>query len=315
MSLAVALPCAVLSAVAYGTSTAVQHRAAHRGTGKADARGVVRLLRDPRWLASVGGDTVGLVLQVVALATGPVLVVQPLLVLAVPVALPVGRLLGGPAPGWRDYAACAGILAALAAFFALVGDPGHASPLPATEAAWALGAAMVAGGALLLAVRRGSSTVRAAVYGGVAGAGFGLVGVLLDAVAGRWQRLGPSGLAQPDGWVPLLALVLAGAAALVLTQVSFQVGALGASFPASEVAAPVVAVVLAAALLHERLPVSPGHLAAYLLCVVVLTLGTVQLARGLSPTAPGAAGGLPPHPAAGPSHDRPPAPGDRSTSP
>ncbi|MDR6863406.1 DMT family transporter [Phycicoccus sp. 3266] len=309
MSLAVALPCAVLSAVAYGTSTAVQHRAAHRGTGRADARGVLRLLRDPRWLASVGGDTLGLVLQVVALATGPVLVVQPLLVLAVPVALPVGRLLGGPAPGWRDYVACGGILAALAAFFALVGDPGHARPLPAAEAAWAVAIAAVVGAVLMLAVRRASATARAAVYGAVAGAGFGLVGVLLDAVAGRWQRAGLPGLAEADGWVPLLALLLTGAAALVLTQVSFQVGALGASFPANEVAAPVVAVVLAAALLHERLPVTPGHLAAYLLCVAVLAAGTVQLARGMSSPIPEAG----PEPATGPGPTT--HPDDRSTSP
>lgn len=308
MSLAVALPCAVLSAVAYGTSTAVQHRAAHRGTGRADARGVVRLLRDPRWLASVGGDTVGLLLQVVALATGPVLLVQPLLVLAVPVALPVGRLLGGPSPGWREYAACAGIIAALAAFFGLVGDPGQAAPLPAVEAAWALAGALLTGCLLLLSVRRASATVRAVVYGGVAGAGFGLVGVLLDAVAGRWRRDGLSGLAHPDGWVPLLALVLTGTAALVLTQVSFQVGALAASFPANEVAAPVVAVVLAAALLHERLPASPGHLAAYLACVAALALGTLQLARGLGAAVPAPGWDAP--------ADHPPTTGaDRSTSP
>ncbi|TQJ51213.1 DMT family transporter [Phycicoccus sp. SLBN-51] len=282
MSLAVALPCAVMSAVAYGTATAVQHRAAHRGTGRADARGVLRLARDPRWLASVGGDTVGLVLQVVALATGPVLLVQPLLVLAVPVALPVGRLLGGPAPTWRDYAACVGILGALAVFFALVGDPGQASPLPAAHAAWATAAAAAVGAVLLLAVRTASSTVRAAVYGAVAGAWFGLVGVLLDAVATSWQRSGPTGLTQTDGWVPLVCLLLAGTGALVLTQVSFQVGSLAASFPANEATAPVVAVVLGAALLHEQLPLSPGHVAAYLLCVAAVALGTAQLARGLS---------------------------------
>lgn len=282
MSLAVALPCAVMSAVAYGTATAVQHRAAHRGTGRADARGVLRLARDPRWLASVGGDTVGLVLQVVALATGPVLLVQPLLVLAVPVALPVGRLLGGPAPTWRDYAACVGILGALAVFFALVGDPGQASPLPAAHAAWATAAAAAVGAVLLLAVRTASSTVRAAVYGAVAGAWFGLVGVLLDAMATSWQRSGPTGLTQTDGWVPLVCLLLAGTGALVLTQVSFQVGSLAASFPANEATAPVVAVVLGAALLHEQLPLSPGHVAAYLLCVAAVALGTAQLARGLS---------------------------------
>jgi drug/metabolite transporter (DMT)-like permease len=275
-----------MSAVAYGTATAVQHRAAHRESGRADARGIVRLVRNPRWLASVGGDTAGLVLQVVALATGPVLLVQPLLVLAVPVALPVGRLLGGPAPTRRDYAACVGILASLTLFFVLVGNPGQASPLTASHAIWALVTAAALGGGLLLAVRTASSTVRAAVYGAVAGAWFGLVGVLLDAVATTWQRTGPAGLTQPDGWVPLGSLLVVGTAALVLTQVSFQVGSLAASFPANEATAPVVAVVLGAALLHERLPLSPGHVAAYLLCVAVVAAGAVQLARGLSSGGP-----------------------------
>lgn len=283
MSLAVALPCAVLSAVAYGTATAVQHRAAHRDTGRADARGILRLARDPRWLASVGGDAAGLLLQVVALATGPVLLVQPLLVLAVPVALPVGRLLGGPAPTWRDHAASLGIVGSLAVFFGLVGDPGTASPLPAPHAAWSVVVAAAVGAALLRAVRSTPPTARAAVYGLVAGAWFGLVGVLLDAVATTWQRAGASAISRPEGWVPLGCLLLVGAAALVLTQVSFQVGSLAASFPANEATAPVVAVVLGATLLHERLPLSPGHVAVYLLCVLVVAAGTTQLARGLSP--------------------------------
>jgi drug/metabolite transporter (DMT)-like permease len=273
-----------MSAVAYGTATAVQHRAAHRDTGRPDARGVLRLARDPWWLASLGGDSLGLVLQVVALATGPVLLVQPILVLAVPVALPVGRALGGPVPSWREYAACAGILGALGVFFVLVGDPGKASPLPPVHAAWAVAAAAAIGGILLLAVRAASGTVRAVVYGAVAGAWFGVVGVLLDAVATTWQRSGPAILTHPEVWVPLGGLLVGGAAALVLTQVSFQVGSLAASFPANEATAPVVAVGLGAALLHERLPLSPGHLTAYLFCVAVIAGGAALLARRL-PTA------------------------------
>lgn len=283
VSLAIALPCAVMSAVAYGTATAVQHRAAHRDDGRADAGGVVRLARDPRWLASVGGDAVGLGLQVVALATGPVLLVQPLLVLALPVALPVGRALGGPAPTPRDYAACIGIVGSLAVFCALVGNPGHASPLPARSAIWAVASAAAVCAVLLLAVRTASSTARAAAYGAVAGAGFGLVGVLLDAVATTWGRSGATGFTHPAGWVPLALLLLVGAAALVLTQFSFQLGTLAASFPANEATAPVVAVVLGAALLHERLPLSLGHITAYVLCAAVVAVSSAQLARGLAP--------------------------------
>ena len=286
MSLAVAVPCAVLSAVAYGGSTAVQQQAAHRGSGQADARGLLRLLRDPRWLASVGGDSVGLVLQVVALATGPVVLIQPLLVLAVPVSLPVGWALGGPRPTWRDYAACAGILAALAYFFAVLGDPGGATPLSVRPTLVAVGVILAVGGATLAALRGRSGPVRAAVYGGVAGAWFGLVGVLLDAVATAWQRSGWPGLQSADGWVPLVSLLVVGALALTLTQVSFQVGALGASFPANESAAPVVAVFLGAALLHERVPVSPLTLAAYAGCLAVVLASTIWLAKALSATKP-----------------------------
>ena len=80
MTLAVAIPCALAAAIAYGASTAVEHSAAH--TVDEPDRGLLRLLRDPRWLIGMLGDTVGLVLQVIALATGPVSLVQPILILA-----------------------------------------------------------------------------------------------------------------------------------------------------------------------------------------------------------------------------------------
>lgn len=228
----------------------------------------------------MGGDGLGLVLQVLALATGPVVLIQPLLVLAVPVSLPVGWLMGGARPDWRDYTACAAILAALAAFFLVLGDPGSARPLSATTAAVAVVVAGLVGGGILTVVRRTGATARAAVYGAVAGAWFGLVGVLLDAVATAWQR--GSWHALEAAWVPLAGLVVMGALALTLTQVSFQVGALGASFPANESAAPVVAVVLGGTLLHERVPVSLPAVAAYVLCLAVVVAGTVWLARALS---------------------------------
>jgi hypothetical protein len=149
-----------------------------------------------------------------------------------------------------------------------------------------VGVVLVVGGVTLAALRGRSATVRAAVYGGVAGAWFGLVGVLLDAVATAWQRSGWSGLQAADGWVPLLALVVVGALALTLTQVSFQVGALGASFPANESAAPVVAVFLGAALLHERVPVSLLALATYAACLALVVASTIWLAKALSSTEP-----------------------------
>ena len=278
MSLAVAVPCGIAAALAYGVATAVQHFAAHRSTGDADVGGLLRLLRDPRWLMSIGGDGVGLILQVIALATGPVVLIQPLLVLALPVSLAVAWALGGPRPSRNDYLACLAIIGGLGLFFALIGDPGPGHALSARSAGMAAVAALAGGAVLCAAVRGASRTVRAVVYGAVSGAWFGLVGVLMKACAEQWFSHGLSAFRQPAGLIPLAAVLVVGASAITLLQVSFQVGALSASFPANKSVDPLTAVVLGAILLGERVPVGPGYLLAYVLCLAAIVLGAVQLA-------------------------------------
>ncbi len=291
MSLLLPGLCALAAAVAYGGATAVQHNAAHnvnagRVDGAAgqdagprvDARGLVALLTDPRWLLSVGGDAVGLTLQVIALATGPVVLVQPVLVLAVAVALPVGWALGGPRPGRREVLAGLAMIGALAVFFVLVGDPGSGRRLPPGAAAATGLITLLVGGVVCAAARRRSGRARAVVFGAVSGAGFGVVGVLLNATAQVFDADGFAGLVTRAGLVPLAGVVVVGAAALTLTQVSFQIGELGASFPANEAAAPVVAVILGGALLHDHVPISPVLVIVYLACLVVVVAGTVRLA-------------------------------------
>lgn len=291
MMLAVAIPSGLLSAAAYGAATAVQHSAVqhsvvHTGAQRADARGLLRLVRDPRWLLSVAGDGVGFALQLLALLTGPVVLVQPLLVLAVPASLVAGHALGGPRPRRGDYLACLAIIGGLGVFYLILGDPGVGRPPGARPIALATLFVLVVGGGVCGLVTRGSPTLRAAAYGAVAGGWFGLVGVLLDATSSTWAAGGAEALLHPDGWVPLAGLVVTGAVAVILTQVSFQVGPLRASYPANESAAPVVAVVLGAVLLREAVPASAPALLAYLGCLVAIVAGTIRLATaggGVSP--------------------------------
>jgi drug/metabolite transporter (DMT)-like permease len=278
VSLVVAVPFGIAAAIAYGAATAVQHQAAHTGTGLADARRLVRLLRDPRWLLSIGGDSIGLVFQVIALATGPVVLIQPLLVLTLPMSLFTGYLLGGPTPRRGDYLACLSIIGGLAVFFVLLGTPGKGhDPKPHAIVATIV-IALLAGGALCALVSRQGPTLRAGVYGGVAGAWFGTVGVLLNGAATRFTDHGLHGLLQPAGLVPLLGVGVIGAVGITLTQISFQVGALAASFPANKSADPVVAVILGAVLLHEKVPSGITHLLAYLICLAAIVAGAVRLA-------------------------------------
>lgn len=282
MSLTVAVPAALASALLYGTATAVQHQAVHTGTGAGDARALFALLRDPRWLLSILGDSLGLAFQLLALATGPVVLVQPLLVLAVPVALPVGWALGGTRPSRGDWWACVAIVAGLGVFFAVVGLPVPQQGLSAAAAGVAAATALLVVGGVLLAVRGRGVRVRAGAYGAAAGSMFGLVGVLLDGASSLAQREGVLALVgSASGRTLTVAAVLVGGSALVLTQVAFQVGSLSASFPASEAAAPLVAVILGALLLQEQVPVSGWALALYAGCLLAIVAGTVRLAARL----------------------------------
>jgi drug/metabolite transporter (DMT)-like permease len=277
MSLLIAVPCAIAAAVAYGGSTAVEHTAITETEGT-DAKGLLVVVGNPRWLLGMLGDGVGLILQVLALATGPVVLIQPLLVLALPISLPIAWWLGGPKPGLPQYGACAWIIAGLSVFFALIGNPGDGDPLKLRPAGIAAGVVVAVGLVALVAVYRRTGAVKAAVYGTVAGAWFGFVAVLMDATTLAWQHDGIGAFGHLDALVPLVALVVIGAASIALTQAAFQVGALAASFPANLTADPVTAVILGALLLHQDLPLSSVHVAVYLLCLGAVLYGAVRLA-------------------------------------
>jgi drug/metabolite transporter (DMT)-like permease len=279
MSLLIAVPCGVASAIAYGVSTAVEHSAAHETVDEAaPGEGLVRLVKNPRWLMGLAGDALGLVLQVIALSTGPVVLIQPLLVLALPISLPVARWLGGPRPGRAQFLSCLWLILGLGAFFAIVGNPGDADPLDTRGALICVLIVAVVGLATLAVFRKRSGAVKAAVYGTVSGAWFGVVAVLLDAAAATWQQHGIAAFGRGEGLVPLVSLVILGAASIALSQVAFAAGALGASFPASLTADPVVAVLLGAILLNERVPASALAALAYVGCLAAVLYGAVRLA-------------------------------------
>jgi hypothetical protein len=277
MSLAVAIPLGIGAAVAYGAATAGQHSAAH--TGSEDTRGLLRLVRDPRWLVSMLGDVVGLVLHVLALLEGPVVLIQPLLVLALPVSLPIAWWMGGPRPTRRDYLASAGIVAALAVFFAIIGNPGPADLPHSLPVLVACAVTLALSGTACVAVRGRSPRIRAGVYGAVAGACFGLVGVLMDAATQVWQDQGIRGFIHEPGLVTIIGLVVVGIFSNILTQISYQVGPLGTSFPANLAADPIVAVALGAVLLYENVPVTPLALVGYAACVGGIVACAIPLAN------------------------------------
>lgn len=283
MSLAGAVPLGIAAALAFGAATAGQHAAAQAQEGPRGVRGLPRLVRQPRWLLAFGGQALGLVLQALALGAGPVVLVQPLLVLALPASLGFGWALGGPRPRPAHYLATLGIIVGLTVFCVLVADGGEPAVVPIWWATVAMtGGALVVGAAVFRAARRTRAPIRAAVYGVVSGAWSGLVGVLLDVVAQVWLDRGIAGFGHANGLTALISLLVMGTCTIGSAQLSYQAGALAASVPAMVAAEPVVAVILGAALLNEHVPVSAGYVLAYLVCLALVLVGSIRLAAPTS---------------------------------
>ena len=279
MSLAVALPTAVAGAIAFGGSTAVQHQAAQNGP-------LSKLIRNPRWWLSIGGDSVGLALQLVALATGPVVLVQPLFILSLPVALPIRTRLGGPPVTRADYAACAVLVAGLAGFFALAGNPGSGVPPTVIETFLLVVAPLVVGLALVAGARVLGLTGRAVVISSVAGVYFGVEAVLINAASTEWIQHGWSVFLHVRGSTTFVGAAAIGLTGFWLAQLAFQAGSLGASFPAMLVLDPLTAVLLGAGLLHEHLGLMTLRGVGYLVALALIVAATVRLAAPAVGAAP-----------------------------
>ena len=282
MSLTVAIPFGVGSAVVYGTSIVVQHRIAQQHAGEGgltSVSGLVRMLKHPTWLLAIAGDFVGFLLQIVALSTGPVVIVQPLVVLMLPVSLLVSATLGWHRPRAGDYLGVVAVISGLAIFLVLIGNPG-AEHLPhPRNLAVSIALVLVLGVVLCVAAVGRNRMIRGAVYGAVAGGYFGMLAVLVDAASSRAADTGIHGLlATAKGIVPLVGILLLGGGGIVLTQLSFQVGALAATLPANLAADPSTAVLLGVVLLHEHIPHGPWHLVAYLVAVIAVVSGAIRLA-------------------------------------
>ena len=93
--------------------------------------------------------------------------------------------------------------------------------------------------------------------------------------------------ATQRGLIIVVAIALLGVGGIILTQLSFQVGALGATLPTNMVLDPLFGVLLGAALLREFIPVSPAHVIAYVLCLALVAAGCIRLARAAIETVPG----------------------------
>lgn len=235
------------------------------------------LLRRPVWWAGTGAAVLGYVFQALALTTGSLILVQPLLMSALLFTLPLSARLGKRRVTRSEWVWAALLTVGLAVFVLLARPGPQDSPgsLPVASIA-AGGSAVVILGCVVAAVRIGGWQ-RAALLAVAVGVLFGVVAVTTKIVMHVADERGLLALlATPAPY----ALIVLGVIATLLQQSAFHAGALQMTVPTMLVLEPVVAVLLGALVLGEQLEAGRYEGIALAVAVVAMVAATVALGRG-----------------------------------
>lgn len=267
----------VVAAGAYALGSVLQRRGAISAPGRGGLRLglVIDLLRRPVWLAGIAAMIIGVVLQAVALHGGAIALVEPILVVELPLTLVFAALIFRARVDRRTGGTIAVMSAALAMLLVLARPSGgHVEGV--SLLAWMLSVAAVAGliVALVSVGRRSPPAGRAALLGIASGVGHGLSATLLKAttvvaVQGVVVLL--------SSWKPYAA-VAAGGISLYLYQVALQSGPLVAGQSGLNILDPITGTCFGFVLFGEHIRAGP-LLAAEAGCVLVLVAAVIVLAR------------------------------------
>ncbi|GGZ52412.1 hypothetical protein [Streptomyces subrutilus] len=215
--------CALGAAVCFGTASvlqAVAARAAEPGTGSGvDPALFLRAVRQWRYLAGLGLDAVGFVLQIIALRHVPIYAVGAALAASLAVTAVVAARLLRVRLSRTEWGAVAVVCAGLLMLGLASGEEGSGTGPPGL----AYGLLAVTGLVLLVGAVAGRlpDRTRALVLGLAAGTGFGVVEVAVRLIDGfSWQEL-----ANPA----LYALLVGGGAAFLLLTSALQRGSVTAA--------------------------------------------------------------------------------------
>ncbi|MEU5032956.1 DMT family transporter [Streptomyces rubiginosohelvolus] len=268
---------AVLTALSNGSASVLQRRAAME-VPDSDAMRLslmTRLVRKKVWLAGIGLVIVAAVCQAIALATGPIAVVQPIFVIELPLTLLVAGLVmrvRADAVVWSGVAAVtAGLALGMAAAAPVEGRD------TVEDFAW-IPALLVTGvfeAGLIVAALRTRGNARAALLGLAAACGYALTAALMkDAMA----NLDDGGVVALLASWQLYATAAAGVGALFLLQNALQAGSLVAVQPMLTLGDALISILYGVTLFDEELRTG-WWLLPELAALALIATGCVRLAR------------------------------------
>ena len=266
---------ALIAAFLFALAAALQQKGALNlpTISLADPMSLVRLVGQKVWLLGTVALFAGYLFQAGALDRGRLSVIQPLLVTTVVFALPLGYFLTKQHVGRREVIGALVIILGLG-LFVYFGDPaGGKENAPNDEWAIAIGALVALSVVLLLFGGRGGLSMKAAVYGTVAGLMFGLSSALTKPTL---DYLHESVSTMLSHW-ECYALAIAGVGGFVLQQVSLGTGRLAPSVATVSVANPLVGILLGILLLDERLSRPAWHVVLAVIGLALALVGAVVI--------------------------------------
>jgi drug/metabolite transporter (DMT)-like permease len=271
-----AIPLALVAALLFSLGTVLQQQVAATASEE-EARGagfLLRLARQPRWLAGIVADGLGFVAQAAALGLGRIVVVQPLLATSVVFALPLGARFEHKRVSRPEILGALAVTAGLGAFLVLADPGGGVDNASATAWVVSFAVAAVLCGALTVSARGRAPVHRAALLGTAAGILFALSAALTKATV---EQLDDGVLAVFEHW-QLYALVVVGYVSMTLSQASLQAGALAAAVATQMALDPVASLFLGTLAFKETIHDDTGPLLAALVAFAVMVGGIAFLA-------------------------------------
>ncbi len=238
----------------------------------ADPMSLVRLVGEKTWLIGTLALFAGYLFQAGALDRGRLSIIQPLLVTTVVFALPLGYFLTKQVVGRREEIGAVVIIVGLG-LFVYFGDPAGGNE-NASNSQWAITIVLLSVlSVVLLVFGSGGLSMKAAVYGTVAGILFGLSSALTKPTL---DDLHVSVGTMLSHW-ECYALAVAGVLGFVLQQVSLGTGRLAPSVATVSVANPLVGILIGILLLDERLARPGWHIVLAVVGLGIALVGAVVI--------------------------------------
>ena len=302
VSLTIAVPAAVMGAACMGLASAAQARATKdvETSKPLDPRLFRRLVGQRLWLVGMAATILGLVLQLIALAFAPLLVVQPLLITSLMFAGVMSARLDRRRVDGVMVAGALTCVAGLSAFLVLARPSGNADVLTSGAKLLPLGSALAALTLLGLGLSAfvNAGPVRVLGLALATGVLYGLTAGLMKVVVGQAR----GGIFEPFRHWTLYVVCVIGPLGFLLSQNTFQQGRfLTPALAVITALDPLVGVAIGLSWMGETANDAPLALPGEAIAGIAVIIGIVLLSNRASHLASSQATEQPGH---GPQHRR-----------